>query len=129
LRWSEDVKTTIEKDRLLGIFSGLLNKFTGASLNEATKALFHDIDHQESKSQDERESERKTKYTGTAQVVSSTVASLPAMLATSHIKHDYTMSEFALRYEQPSLKLRINYNSSVFDRYKMEKSLKRNGNE
>lgn len=129
LRWSEDVKTTIEKDRMMNIFSGILNKVTGVNLSEATKSLFHDLNTEESKSQDERESERRTKYDGTAQVVSSAMGSLPSMMATSHTKHDYTSSEFALRYEAPSLKVRISYNHNTFDRYKMEKQLKRNGNE
>jgi hypothetical protein len=51
------------------------------------------------------------------------MGSLPAMMATSHTKHDYTSAEFAL------LKVRISYNHNTFDRYKMEKQLKRNGNE
>jgi hypothetical protein len=51
------------------------------------------------------------------------MGSLPAMMATSHTKHDHTSAEFAL------LKVRISYNHNTFDRYKMEKQLKRNGNE
>jgi hypothetical protein len=114
---------------MVGMFSGILQKFTGANLSEATKSLFHDLNTEESKSQDERESERKTKYDGTAQVASSVMGSLPSMFATSHTKHDYTSAEFSLRYETPSLKLRIQYNDNLFNRYKMEKALKRNGNE
>jgi len=129
VRWSEDVKTTIEKDKMVGIFSGVLNKFTGIALNEATNALFHDQNTKEDKSKEERQSERKTKYTGSQKVASAVVGSLPSMLAPSHVKCDYTMAEFCLRYEQPSLKLRIEYNQSLFDRYKREKGLKKNGNE
>jgi len=123
------VKTTIEKDKLVGIFSGILNKFTGVALNEATNALFHDQNTEEDKSESERQSERKTKYTGSQKVAAAVVGSLPSMLAPSHVKCDYTMAEFCLRYEQPSLKIRIEYNNNLFDRYKMEKALKRNGNQ
>ncbi|RIA83256.1 hypothetical protein C1645_743190 [Glomus cerebriforme] len=101
-----------------------------SGLSQATQALFHDLNTEDSdKSSEERQSERKTKYAGTAKVVGAAMASLPSMLAPSHVKCDYTMSEFALRYEQPSLKLRIEYNSHLFDRYKREKQLKKNGNE
>jgi hypothetical protein len=129
LRWSEDIKTTIEKDRWAGGIMNVLQHWTGFGLSQLTDSLFHDQNTEEDKSESERQTERKTKYTGASKVVSSAMASLPSMLAPSHVKCDYTMAEFALRYEQPSLKLRIEYNSHLFNRYKMEKTLKRNGNE
>ncbi|CAI2192967.1 18401_t:CDS:2, partial [Funneliformis geosporum] len=63
-RTCEDIKTTIEKDKMVGIFTGLLEKWAGISLNEVTKSLFHDQNTEESKASEERESERKTKYAG-----------------------------------------------------------------
>jgi len=51
------------------------------------------------------------------------------MFASNHTKMDYTFAEICLRYEQPSLNIRLQYNNVLFDRYKMEKVLKRNGNE
>src|SRR5207248_6862497 len=82
----------------------------------------------ESKAQDEGQTERKTKYTGTATVACAAIGTIPSILNPSHTKNDYTIAEFALRFNQLNLQMRVEYNKNSFDRYFASKKLKKNCN-
>jgi hypothetical protein len=117
---------------LAGLVGGLFNMAKGERKTVENMTLQHihnQVETKEDKSQDEGQTERKTKYVGTANIVSSAIGSLPSILNPSYTKNDYTLIEFVLRYNDLPLQMRVQYNENLAERYTMTKTLKKNGNE
>jgi hypothetical protein len=115
-----------------GLVGGLFNMAKGERQNVENmtlKSIYKQVETKESKSKDEGQTERKTKYAGTAAIVGSAIGSIPSILSPSHTKNDYTLIEFVLRYNDIPLQVRLNYNENLAERYSMNKALKQNGNE
>jgi hypothetical protein len=114
-----------------GLIGGLFNMSKGAKktlTSSVEQNLHNQIKTTESKAKDESQTERKTKYTGTATVAAAAIGSLPSIFNPSHTKNDYTMAEFALRFNHLNLQMRVEYNQNSFDRYFATKQLKRSCN-
>jgi len=114
-----------------GLVGGLFNMSKGQkkTLTSSVEQNLHSqVQTKDSKAKDESQTERKTKYTGTATVACAAIGSLPSILNPSHTKNDYTIAEFALRFNQTNLEMRIEYNQNSFNRYFATKKLKRSCN-
>ena len=53
---------------------------------------------------------------------------IPTILDSTYVKNDYTLMEFALRFNDINFQMRIEYNQNQFEHYKQTKQLKKSGN-
>jgi len=114
-----------------GLIGGLFNMSKGQKktlTSSVEQSLHSQVQTKDSKAKDESQTERKTKYTGTATVACAAIGSLPSILNPSHTKNDYTIAEFALRFNDLPFQMRIEYNQNSFNRYLATKKLKRSCN-
>ena len=114
---------------LVGSLFGMAKGERKTLQSQTQQHLHNQIQTFESKSQDEGQTERKTKYAGSLNVVGAVIGSIPAILNPSHTKNDYTLAEFALRFNQLNLSMRVQFNENLLERYHQTKQLKRNCNQ
>src|ERR1700748_1355533 len=53
---------------------------------------------------------------------------IPTILDSTYVKNDYTLMEFALRFNDINFQMRIEYNQNQFEHYKQTEQLKKSGN-
>jgi len=124
-RYSEDLEFTLQADKLASIGTSLIQKFTGININEVTRDYLHNADKEKSQ-KDERSWERKSKMITTSAIAQTLLGTVPSLVDASHTRNDYTLAEFALRFDSSNnFSCRLEYNRNQFNRYQMMKKLKK----
>ena len=74
--------------------------------------------------QEEGQGKRKTSMASTSQLTGINMGVIPTLLHPSHIKNDYSLADFLLRYRSPNFELRLEYNYNTIQRYCDQQKIK-----
>src|SRR3954447_13863239 len=74
--------------------------------------------------QEEGQGKRKSTMASTSQQTSLVEGVIPTLLHPSHIKNDYSLADFLLRYRSPNFELRLEYNYNTIQRYCDQQKIK-----